>query len=168
MKYQIRPANLSDAQEMYDVFQEVISQGETFDYSPDTSFEDFRNEWLENSKAYDYVAVANEEPFVGKVIGMYKILPNRRGLADHVANGSYMIHKDFRGLGLGRALGEHSYQEAKAKGFTAMQYNFVVSTNVAGVSLWKSLGMNVIGTIPKAYRHKKLGLVDALIMHKFL
>jgi ribosomal protein S18 acetylase RimI-like enzyme len=43
-----------------------------------------------------------------------------------------------------------------------------VSTNTAGVSLWKKLGFEIVGTLPKAFRHSTLGDVDAFVMHRFL
>ena len=49
-----------------------------------------------------------------------------------------------------------------------MQYNFVVSTNERAVALWRSLGFAVVGTSPRAFRHPRQGLVDALVMHRFL
>ena len=49
-----------------------------------------------------------------------------------------------------------------------MQFNFVVSTNTAGVALWKKLGFEIVGTLPKAFNHSRLGLVDAYVMHRFL
>jgi ribosomal protein S18 acetylase RimI-like enzyme len=65
-------------------------------------------------------------------------------------------------------LGEHSLANAKKKGFQAMQFNAVVSTNTRAVELWKRLGFTIIGTVPKGFRHQALGLVDLYVMHRFL
>jgi len=79
-----------------------------------------------------------------------------------------MVRPDRSGRGVGRAMGHHALAEAKAAGYSAMQFNFVVSSNERAVALWESLGFSIIGTVPKAYRHLRLGLVDAYIMHRFL
>jgi hypothetical protein len=49
-----------------------------------------------------------------------------------------------------------------------MQFNAVVSTNERAVRLWKKMGFTIVGTVPKAFRHKDQGLVDIFIMHRFL
>ncbi len=104
----------------------------------------------------------------GHVIGMYKMIPNRIGLGSHVANASFMVDPSAHGRGAGRAMGEHCLDEARKAGYHAMQFNFVVSTNTAGVALWKKLGFEIVGTLPKAFRHSRLGYVDAYVMHRFL
>jgi ribosomal protein S18 acetylase RimI-like enzyme len=104
----------------------------------------------------------------GRIVGTYILKANQPGLGSHVANAGYMVKRDAQGLGVGRAMCEHSLDEARRQGFLAMQFNMVVSTNEGAVALWKKLGFTIVGTLPKAFRHKKLGLVDAFIMHRFL
>jgi hypothetical protein len=62
----------------------------------------------------------------------------------------------------------HCLAEAKQAGYLAMQFNFVVSTNTAAVALWRKLEFEIVGTLPKAFRHREHGLVDACVMHRFL
>ena len=57
---------------------------------------------------------------------------------------------------------------AKELGFLAMQFNFVVSTNVRAIKLWRSLGFETVGRLPNGFRHPKEGLVDALVMYRSL
>jgi ribosomal protein S18 acetylase RimI-like enzyme len=71
-------------------------------------------------------------------------------------------------VGVGRLLGEHCLEEARRQGYLAMQFNYVVSTNTAAVMLWKKLGFSIVGTLPKAFRHKRLGYVDAYVMYQLL
>ena len=99
---------------------------------------------------------------------MYKLIPNHVGLGSHVANASFMVDPAAQGKGAGRAMGEHCLDEARRAGYQAMQFNFVVSTNTAAVELWKKLGFEIVGTLPKAFRHATLGHVDAFVMHRFL
>lgn len=79
-----------------------------------------------------------------------------------------MVAEAARGKGVAREMCLHSQTIAVELGFKAMQFNSVVSTNEIAVKLWQSLGYNIIGTIPKAYRHRIHGLVDSYIMHKWL
>ena len=99
---------------------------------------------------------------------MYKIVANQRDLGSHVANASFMVDPGCGGRGIGRAMGVHALEVARAMGFAAMQFNFVVSTNEAAVALWKSLGFRIVGTLPRVFRHRDLGLVDAYVMYREL
>jgi 8-oxo-dGTP pyrophosphatase MutT (NUDIX family) len=102
------------------------------------------------------------------VVGMYKLIANRRDLGAHVANASFMVRPDAAGRGIGSALGRHCLEQARARGYTAMQFNFVVSTNTRGLALWTRLGFAIIATLPRAFRHRQLGLVDAHVMYRSL
>ncbi len=102
------------------------------------------------------------------VVGTYILKPNQAGPGDHVANCAYMVDPGARGRGVGRAMAEHSFAAARERGFRAMQYNFVVSTNVGAVRLWQALGFAIVGTLPGAFRHPEHGDVDAHVMHRWL
>ncbi|BDR13192.1 hypothetical protein VspSTUT11_11680 [Vibrio sp. STUT-A11] len=110
-----------------------------------------------------YVFVENNE-----VLGTYYIKPNAMGPSSHICNCGYMVSSEARGKGIARRLCEHSQQKAIELGFEAMQFNSVVSTNVVAVKLWEKLGFSIVGTIPKAYKHTQLGLVDSYVMYKWL
>ena len=84
-----------------------------------------------------------------------------------MASATYVVNESNRGQGIGQRLGEHSISAAKELGYVAIQFNCVVSTNEAAIRLWNLLGFQVIGTVPKAFQHAKLGAVDVLIMHRF-
>jgi ribosomal protein S18 acetylase RimI-like enzyme len=99
------------------------------------------------------------------VLGSYYQRPNHYGLGAHIANGGYIVSHDVRGKGIGRMLGEHSLIRARERGYVAMQFNFVVSTNSVAIALWKSLGFSIIGTIPDAYHYQQQRYVDAYIMY---
>jgi len=47
-----------------------------------------------------------------------------------------------------------------------MQFNFVVAANERAVRLWQRVGFAEIGRAPDAFQHPRLGLVDALVMHR--
>ena len=85
-----------------------------------------------------------------------------------MGNAAYMVAPEAKGLGIGKLMAEHSLEEARRLGFTAMQFNFVVKSNKIAVRLWKSVGFQVIGEIPNAFRHKTNGLTNAYIMYREL
>jgi L-amino acid N-acyltransferase YncA len=158
----IRPATREDADAIWRIFQAVVAGGDTYTFLPDTP----RDQAVEYFLGPAVASWVIEED--GRVIGMYKMIPNRIGLGSHVANASFMVDPSAHGRGAGRAMGEHCLDEARKAGYQAMQFNFVVSTNTVGVALWRKLGFEIVGTLPKAFRHSRLGYVDAYVMHRFL
>ena len=147
---------------MWSIFREVIASEDTYVFSPDTPRESALAYWF-GPGVTSYVAVADE-----RIVGMYKIVQNQPGLGSHVANASFMVAPSSSGKGAGREMGAHCLREARRSGFRAMQFNFVVSTNVAALALWKSLGFAIVGTLPRAFRHRDLGDVDAHVMYRSL
>ena len=160
---QVRPATENDFNAMWTIFQAHVAEGETYAHGPETSREDCYDYWF-GPQVDTYVAVKGNE----RVLGMYKLQPNQVGRGAHVANASYMVSPNAQGVGVGRLLGEHSRGDARRRGYLAMQFNFVVSTNNAAIHLWKRLGFSIVGTLPKAYRHRRLGYVDAYVMYQLL
>ena len=131
-------------------------------FSPNTSKSDMSDLWMAD-QMHTYVLESK-----GKILGTYFIKPNHPDLGSHIANAGYMVHPDYHGQGIGKLLCEHSMAEAEKHGFIAMQFNMVVSTNEGAIKLWQKCGFRIIGTIPKAFDHQSLGLVDAHIMYKDL
>lgn len=158
----IRKAVDADFPNMWPIFKEVIASESTYVFAADTSYKDAFAYWF-GPAISAYVAEEN-----GEILAMYKIVQNQRDLGSHVSNASFMVHSRCSGKGVGRLLGVHCLHEAKKAGYLAMQFNFVVSTNTAAVALWKKLGFSIVGTLPKVFAHKTLGLVDAYVMHRFL
>jgi L-amino acid N-acyltransferase YncA len=158
----IRRAEDADFDAMWSIFREVVSTGDTYVFAPDTPREEAFAYWL-GPGVTSYV-VEDE----GRVVGMYKIVPNQPGLGAHVANASFMVAPAFHGRGAGRQMGLHCLREARRIGFRAMQFNFVVSTNSAAVALWQRLGFAIVGTLPGAFAHRELGYVDAYVMFRSL
>ena len=158
----IRRAERTDAAAIWKIFQAVIATGDTYSFTTDTSEVEAVAYFLGRGIT-SFVAEAD-----GSVVGVYKLMPNHTGRGSHVSNASFMIDPLAQGKGVGRALGEHCLDEARRQGYAAMQFNFVVSTNAAAVSLWKTLGFTIVGTLPQAFDHASLGKVDAYVMHRFL
>jgi RimJ/RimL family protein N-acetyltransferase len=159
----IRPFEESDWTATWQVIETVFRAGETYAFSPDISEEEAYQYWVE-VPAQTYVAVDEDN----EIIGTYYIKPNQPALGAHVCNCGYIVAKQARGKGIASEMCIHSQQEAVTRGFRAMQYNLVVSTNEVAVRLWKKHGFEVIGTLPDAFHHPRLGFVDALVMYKQL
>jgi ribosomal protein S18 acetylase RimI-like enzyme len=158
---QIRTALESDLDAMWNIFQSVIATGDTLPFSDSIDRDAFRSHWFGAHSSY--VATAGSD-----VLGMYKVGANYPDLGSHVASATYLVSPEAQGKGIGRSLVNHSLSQAQSGGFAAMQFNYVVSTNTAAVALYEKLGFAIVGTLPKAFRHKRLGLVDAYVMHRFL
>ncbi len=159
----IRPFQAQDWPQLWPILQKTIVAGDTYAFSPDSSEDQIYQAWIELPTT-TYVAVANTEI----ILGSYFIKPNQPGLGNHVCNCGYVVAEHARGRGIATLLCENSQSQAKNMGFKAMQFNFVVATNTTAVTLWQRLGLEIIGTIPKAFRHHRHGLVAAHIMYKEL
>src|ERR1041385_3738748 len=123
MEMKIRPATDSDRDAIWKIFHEVLAAGETYPLDTNISREDALAYWFQRD-AHVYVAESD-----GEIVGAYTLHPNQAGGGAHVANAAFIVAKDARGRGIGRAMGEHCVMEARRLGFLAMQFNFVVSTN---------------------------------------
>ncbi len=141
------------------MLQPVFRAGETFPHDPAISEEEARSSWVEQSQA---VMVAVNA--VGALVGTYYLRPNSLALGAHVANAGYVVVEHCRRQGIGSRLCQHSLQMARHMGFRLLQFNLVVSTNRAGIHCWLCNGFQVVGILPGAFRHRRLGYVDALVM----
>lgn len=162
MRMDIRKAERTDDDAIWDIFRAVIATGDTYVFDPAMSRADALAYWL-RPENHTYVAEND-----GRIAGTYLFKANQPGLGAHVANAAFMVSPTARGLGVGRRMGEHCLAEARRAGFRAMQFNFVVSTNDAAVKLWQQLGFEIVGRLPGAFRHAQLGFVDAYVMFQSL
>lgn len=145
-------------------FDAVVRDGETYAYPDDLTTEQARALWLERPPALTVVAVDDD----GTVLASAKTGPNRPGRGAHVATASFMVSAAARGRGVGRALGLWVLDHARAQGYAAMQFNAVVETNTAAVTLWRDLGFEIIGTVPAAFESARHGRVGLHVMHRYL
>jgi RimJ/RimL family protein N-acetyltransferase len=160
---QIRPARADDDDDaIWGIIGPTIAAGETYPLPRDMGRVDALAYW--KAPAHQ-VFVADAK---GRVVGTYYLKANQQGGGSHVANCGYITGEAARGQGVARTMCLHSLDWACARGFLAMQFNFVVSTNTRAVRLWQSLGFEIVGRLPEAFRHPTLGLVDALVMHRKL
>jgi L-amino acid N-acyltransferase YncA len=156
----IRPLLPTDADDIWRVLEPTIRTGETYALPTDMTRADALAHWSAPSHE---VFVAEERSVI---VGSYFLRPNQLGGGAHVANAAYMVTPAATGRGIAQAMCEHSLAEARSRGFLAMQFNFVISSNERAVRLWQHAGFATVGRMPKAFRHPSLGLVDALVMHR--
>lgn len=141
----------------------MFRAGETYPYARDITKADAHSVWVD-APAATFVVVDDG----GDILGTYFIKPNQPALGAHVCNCGYIVSEAARGRGIASEMCRHSQREALSLGFRAMQFNLVVSTNEGAVRLWKSLGFDIIGTLPGAFQHPRFGVTDAHVMYKTL
>lgn len=158
----IRPATEADWPAILAIVEPVLAAGET--YAIDTNLDEagVKAYWL--MPAHE-VFVAEDD---GQIVGTYYLMANQRGGGAHVANCGYMTAPEARSKGVAKAMCLHSLDRARERGFKAMQFNHVVSTNTGAVALWQKLGFQIVGTLPKAFKHPANGYVDSFVMFQTL
>ena len=158
----LRDATDEDWPAIWSFFGPILAAGETYAIDRDISEADARAGWL-LPDARIFVAVD-----AGRVVGTAKLVRNFGGPAAHVANASFLVDPATAGRGVGRALGEHVLIEARSAGYRAMQFNAVVETNTNAVALWRSLGFEILATVPESFDHPEHGLVGLHVMYRKL
>jgi ribosomal protein S18 acetylase RimI-like enzyme len=158
----IRPGLAADDDAIWAILEPVFRAGETYPIPRDIGRADALAYW--RTPGHD-VFVAEHD---GTVTGTYYLRANQRGGGAHVANCGYMTATGATGRGIARAMCLHSLEAARTRGFTAMQFNFVVATNERAVRLWQACGFMTVGQLPGVFQHPQLGLVDALVMLRTL
>jgi ribosomal protein S18 acetylase RimI-like enzyme len=158
----IRPASPNDRHAIWTILEPMLRAGDTYSLPSQ----------MPESEALAYWQAPGHSVFVvedqSRVVGTYFLRTNQQGGGSHVANCGYVSHPDHRGRGIAREMCTHSLEAARARGFLAMQFNFVVSTNEGAIRLWQHMGFDIVGRLPKAFKHPRLGYVDALVMYRQL
>ncbi|WP_097868921.1 GNAT family N-acetyltransferase [Streptomyces sp. rh34] len=160
----IREATSEDWPAIWPFFHSIVSAGETLTYPLDLGEEDAEGWWFVAAPSRVVVAVDD----AGTVLGTAKMNRNHMGNGSHIASATYMVDPARSGRGVGRALCTYSVDWARAEGYRAMQFNAVVETNTHAVKLYRSIGFDVIGTLPEGFNHPTEGYVGLHIMHKAL
>lgn len=162
---EFRQAGPDDWPGIWRVFSAVVTAGDTYTYPPDIGKGAARDLWLHDGTGnrVTYVAVA-----AGEIVGTAYLKPNHLGPGDHIANAGWMVHPTESGQGIGRRFAEHVLDDARERGFVGMQFNAVVATNTRALALWESMGFEIVGTVPKAFRHPVEGPVSIHIMYRRL
>ena len=158
----IRAAVDRDRDTVWSIIAPVIAEGEAYALPRDWSREEALAYWFAPGNE---VFLAEAE---GAILGAFYLKPNKLGGGGHIANAGFATALAARGQGVARAMGEYSLAQARARGFRAIQFNFVISSNTPAVRLWTSLGFETLCRVPEAFTHPTLGFVDALVMFRRL
>jgi len=156
----IRTATDDDWPRVWPFFAEIVAAGETYAFPEDLTDETGRGWWMEEAPGHTVVLEDD-----GRVVGSAKMGPNRPGRGDHVGTASFMVDPAAAGRGVGRALASYVVAWHREQGFSGIQFNAVVETNAAAVHLWQSLGFEIVGTVPGAYRSAAHGRVGLHVMY---
>jgi len=159
----IREATSEDWAQIWPFLRDIVSAGDTYTWDRDVTEGRARELWMSTAPWRTVVAVDGDT-----VLGTAKMGPNHMGPASHIANASFMVAPEHGGRGVGRALGERVLELARADGYRAMQFNAVVETNTRAVALWRSLGFDIVATLPEGFDHATKGFVGLHIMYRTL
>ena len=159
----LRDATDEDWPKIFSFFAAIVAAGCTYAYPEELSSAEARSLWMAEPPGRTVVAMSDEA-----VLGSATMGPNRPGRGSHIATASFMVDPDHHGRGVGRALGVHVVEWARASGYRGIQFNAVVETNHAAVHLWKDLGFEILATVPEAFHHRHLGYVGLNVMFRSL
>jgi ribosomal protein S18 acetylase RimI-like enzyme len=162
----IRPATGADDDAIWAILEPAFRAGETYPIPRDIGRADALAYWHTLGHSVFVAQESNDDG--GQIVGTYYLRANNRGGGAHVANCGYVVAPQANGRGIARAMCEHSLAEARERGFTAMQFNFVIASNERAVRLWQACGFTVVGRLPAAFEHPRFGFVDALAMMRAL
>ncbi len=158
----IRTATAADDAALWAMLEPVFRAGETYAIDQGISRRAALDWWRGGTHA---AFVAQED---GEALGSYYICANQQGGGAHVCNCGFVTAGAAQGRGVARALLAHALDEARRRGFHAMQFNCVVATNTRAIGLWQAHGFEIVGRLPGAFRHPTEGLVDAFVMYQVL
>ncbi|MFB6392482.1 GNAT family N-acetyltransferase [Polymorphospora lycopeni] len=142
------------------IVEEVVRAADTFTYDPAMTAEQAYRVWIEDPPGQTVVAVDGD-----RVLGTAKMGTNRPGPGSHVATASFMVAAGARGRGVGGALCRYALDWARDRGYAGMQFNAVAESNHRAVELYRRHGFEVVGTVPGAFAHPRLGRVGLHVMY---
>lgn len=157
----VREATAADWDQIWGFMREIIAAGETYSWDTQMTENEARAIWMREPPHRTLVAIDSD----GRVVATTQVGPNHGGPGSHVATAGFMVDPTYSGRGVGRTLGEHVIAQARADGYRAIQFNAVVETNTRAVGLWRSLGFEVLTTVPEAFHHPRDGYVGLNIMY---
>ena len=156
----IRTYQKQDAAAAREIWNEVVREGVAFPQLEELTEQEAHGFFA--SQSYTGVAVDSE---TGEVVGLYILHPNNVGRCGHIANTSYAIQSNWRGLHIGEKLVKDSLAMGAQLGFRLMQFNAVVAANVHALHLYERLGFTQLGRIPKGFLMKDGHYEDIILFY---
>ena len=162
MAIDVRAFTHKDIPEMITIWNEIVQDGIAF---PQTEILDAKSGLVFfDGQSFTGVAIEQE---TGKMVGLYILHPNNVGRCGHISNASYAVKSGERGKRIGELLVLHCIAKAKELDFMILQFNAVVSSNIAALRLYKKLGFVQLGIIPKGF-HMKDGSYEDIIPYYYM
>jgi len=116
---------------------------------------------MENNESLVLVAEKN-----GRIIGITEII-KRKGKESHIGVFGISVEKNFRGRGIGELLARKILEIAKKELKIKMVILGVYENNIPALNLYKKLGFNICGKLPKGIKHKRK-YITKICMYKEL
>lgn len=148
-----------DSEEAARIWNEVVDDGIAYPQEDDLTPAEAENFF--SSQTHTGIARDTE---TGKAVGLYILHPNNVGRCGHIANCSYAVERNARGMHVGEILVKDSIEQARKAGFRIIQFNAVVATNYPALALYRKMGFRQLGTIPGGFRMKD-GSYEDIIVH---
>ncbi|MDF2885244.1 MAG: acetyltransferase [Clostridiaceae bacterium] len=165
----IRIGQLDDAKAILDIKRDVISENAYWIPTTDefnmtvTQQRDSIQKILENEREIIIIAEVN-----GIVVGWLEFESQALKKISHTGSFGIMIHKDYRGMGIGRMLVNELLDWAEKNSFIEKVSLGVFSTNHRAISLYKSMGFEEEGRKIKEIRMNENEYIDDILMYKFV
>jgi ribosomal protein S18 acetylase RimI-like enzyme len=156
----IRKYNRQDTAAAMEIWNEVVREGVAFPQVEELTEQEA--DGFFSSQSYTAVAADNE---TGEVVGLYILHPNNVGRCGHIANTSYAVKSEWRGLHIGEQLVKDSLTMGARLGFRIMQFNAVVAANVHALHLYERLGFTRLGRIPQGFLMKDGHYEDIILLY---
>ena len=159
----IRGYRTSDIPEMLSVWNEIVSEGNAFPQDDLLLLGEAESFFASQT----YCAVAYDE-IKNKICGLYILHPNNVGRCSHIANASFAVSGNCRGMGIGRRLVTDCIENAGKFGFEILQFNAVVASNAPAIRLYEDLGFVRLGTVPRGFRKPDGSFSDIVLFYREL
>jgi L-amino acid N-acyltransferase YncA len=158
MEIILRNYRKEDIVEMTGIWNTVVEEANAYPQINSLTLEEAASFFAKQT--YTGVATCDDE-----ILGLYILHPNNIGRCGHIANASYAVKAGFRGQRIGEKLVSDSLCIAKEFGFRLMQFNAVVSTNIAAIHLYERLGFQRLGVIPGGFQLGNGSYTDIILYY---
>ncbi len=162
MNVQIREFREEDLDAMRRIWNEVVESADAFPQVLSLASVEDAGDFFA-SQSFTGVAESGD-----RILGLYILHPNNIGRCGHLANASYAVHSEARGLHIGEALVRHSLDKGRELGFRILQFNAVVKSNAPAIRLYRKLGFVELGTVPGGFRRDDGSFDDITLFYHIL
>jgi RimJ/RimL family protein N-acetyltransferase len=165
----LRTGQLDDAKAILDIQRDVISENEYWIATP----EEFNKTIMQQRNSIEKILENERETIIvaevnRKVVGWLEFESQTRKKISHTGSFGIMIHKDYRGMGIGRMLVNELLNWAEKNPLIEKVSLGVFSTNQRAIALYKSMGFVEEGRKIKEVKMNENEYVDDILMYKLV